>query len=48
MYSDKKCKESMSVPIGQVRWNIGLNKKVTATFHLPQFHEGGIRFVFIY
>uniref|UniRef100_A0A914YUY4 DNA helicase n=1 Tax=Panagrolaimus superbus TaxID=310955 RepID=A0A914YUY4_9BILA len=40
---DKKCKESMSVPIGQVRWNIGLNKKVTATFHLPEFRDGSTK-----
>uniref|UniRef100_A0A7E4VNX2 DNA helicase n=1 Tax=Panagrellus redivivus TaxID=6233 RepID=A0A7E4VNX2_PANRE len=40
---DKRCKESMSVPIGQVRWGVGLNKKATATFHLPEFRDGSIR-----
>uniref|UniRef100_A0AC34QSM7 Upf1 domain-containing protein n=1 Tax=Panagrolaimus sp. JU765 TaxID=591449 RepID=A0AC34QSM7_9BILA len=40
---DRRCKETISVPIGQVRWNLGLNKKVTATFHLPEFHDGSIR-----
>ncbi|KAI1731651.1 RNA helicase (UPF2 interacting domain) domain-containing protein [Ditylenchus destructor] len=37
---DKKAKEALSCPVGQVRWDIGLNKKVNATFQLPEFRDG--------
>lgn len=37
---DKKCKESLTCPVGQVRWDVGLNKKAVASFHLPEFRDG--------
>lgn len=44
---DKKAKEALSCPVGQVRWDIGLNKKVNATFQLPEFRDGSM-FYFYY
>lgn len=37
---DRKSKETLTQTVGQVRWDIGLNKKVTASFHLPEFRDG--------
>lgn len=37
---DRKIKESMSYPVSQVRWDIGLNKKLVASFNLPEFRDG--------
>uniref|UniRef100_A0A915E9R4 DNA helicase n=1 Tax=Ditylenchus dipsaci TaxID=166011 RepID=A0A915E9R4_9BILA len=37
---DRKAKESLNCPVGQVRWDTGLNKKVNATFQLPEFRDG--------
>ncbi|KAK0425498.1 hypothetical protein QR680_009236 [Steinernema hermaphroditum] len=40
---DKKSKEALTQSVGQVRWDIALNKKVLAFFHLPKFHDGNIK-----
>lgn len=46
---DRKAKESQTQSVGHVRWDIGLNKKLQAFFHLPKFSEGSmILFVSIY
>jgi regulator of nonsense transcripts 1 len=37
---DRKVKEAMNYPVSQVRWDIGLNKKVTASFNLSEFRDG--------
>lgn len=40
---DKKMKESQTQSVGHVRWDIGLNKKHLAYFHLPKFQEGNMK-----
>lgn len=39
---DKKAKEALSCPVGKVRWDISLNKKVNATFQLPESRDGSM------
>ncbi|CAD5209734.1 unnamed protein product [Bursaphelenchus xylophilus] len=40
---DRKMKEQMSYPVSQVRWDIGLNKKLVASFNLPEFRDGNMK-----
>jgi hypothetical protein len=37
---DKRTKEELKCPIGRVKWALGLNKKVHATFAVPKFRDG--------
>jgi regulator of nonsense transcripts 1 len=37
---DRKVKEAMNYAVSQVRWDVGLNKKVIASFNLPEFRDG--------
>ncbi|KAI6230867.1 Regulator of nonsense transcripts 1 [Aphelenchoides fujianensis] len=40
---DRKAKEALSYQVTQVRWAIGLNKKTTASFNLPEFRDGNMK-----
>lgn len=40
---DRKSKEALTQAVGHVRFDIGLNKKVTASFHLPEFRDGNLK-----
>lgn len=37
---DRKIKEAMDYSVSQVKWDIALNKKVIASFNLPEFRDG--------
>jgi hypothetical protein len=37
---DKKIKESIQCPVGQVKWDVKSANKVHATFQLPGFRDG--------
>ncbi|VDN26799.1 unnamed protein product [Gongylonema pulchrum] len=40
---DRREKESQTQSVGHVRWDIGLNRKPQAFFHLPKFSEGTMK-----
>ncbi|KAF7639132.1 hypothetical protein Mgra_00001367 [Meloidogyne graminicola] len=40
---DKKMKESISCPVGQVKWDVKSANKVHATFQLPGFRDGNMK-----
>uniref|UniRef100_A0A1I8BRP6 DNA helicase n=1 Tax=Meloidogyne hapla TaxID=6305 RepID=A0A1I8BRP6_MELHA len=40
---DKKIKESISCPVGQVKWDVKSANKVHATFQLPGFRDGNMK-----
>nr|CAD2149807.1 unnamed protein product [Meloidogyne enterolobii] len=40
---DKKIKESISCPVGQVKWEVKSATKVHATFQLPGFRDGNMK-----
>jgi len=42
---DKKIKESISCPVGQVKWEVKSATKVHATFQLPGFRDGSLWFI---
>lgn len=37
---DRRVKQSQTQSVGHVRWDVGLNKKPQAFFHLPKFSDG--------
>ncbi|KAI6193499.1 Regulator of nonsense transcripts 1 [Aphelenchoides besseyi] len=40
---DRKMKEAISYPVTQVKWSVGINKKTTAAFTLPDFRDGNTK-----
>lgn len=40
---DRKVKESMNYAVSAVKWDVGLNKKVIASFNLPEFRDGNLK-----
>ncbi|VDM94925.1 unnamed protein product [Thelazia callipaeda] len=40
---DRRLKESQTQSVGHVRWDIGLNRRPQAFFHLPMFSEGSMK-----
>jgi regulator of nonsense transcripts 1 len=40
---DRKAKEAMNYAVSSVRWDMGLNRKMVATFNLPEFRDGNLK-----